>query len=100
LILPLRSGRFAIIDRSDYQLAAILDTAPTAAELLDFSKAQSQKMGLLRMLTSEARFLGEPSDQDWKRDVLRARRAETVHRSTNRIIQPRSVGVAFDLGEE
>ena len=93
LVLPLSSGRFAIIDRSTYQIAEIFDQAPTAADLRALSRAQAQKLGLQRMLTSEARFYGEPDDRTYKADALRARRLDRP------VPTPKPIGVAFDLGD-
>ncbi len=95
MLVPLKNGSVAVFGR-DFSLHAILDEAPSYNELVNLSTELALKLLSRR---AEAAFYGEPSDKDWKRDILRARRSEG-HSSTNRIIQPKSVGVAFDLGEE
>ena len=88
LVLPLKSGRFAIFGR-DYQLHAIFDQAPSAQELQDLSTEIFLKLFNRR---AEYEFLGEPSDKQWKADRLSSHRSSPVPK-------PRSQAIAIDIGE-
>jgi hypothetical protein len=94
LLVPLKDGSVAVFGR-DFQLHAILDSAPSFEELVDLSTELFLKLFNRR---AEYEFLGEPSDAVWKRDAIRAQRDHDRGRTVPRTI-PRP-GIAFDLGEE
>jgi len=67
LIVPLRSGNFAIFGR-DFQLHTILDEAPSTSDLRRISAELQVKLSRRR---AEEAFYGAPDDKTLARDLKR-----------------------------
>lgn len=86
MILPLTSGRLAIIDRS-YSVRYIIDEPPTLDELVAWSRSFETRLKHESVLAAEARFFGEPDTKTLARDL----------RDANRPKRPSKLDLAIEI---
>lgn len=83
-IIPLRSGRFALISRG-FDLHSIVEELPTGDELRNLSRDFQTILAQRSRLNAELRFYGEPDDRTLVRDIKTAQRPKALHPRTNAI---------------